>query len=265
MRRSQLVWGVILILVGGLMLANAMGIKLPNGVALMELFWPLLLILGGIWVLIGVFYRGKVELENASIELQGATSASLKISHGAGELKIHSGAGGNELVRGSFLGGLDRKSNRNGDQLEAQMRPARDAIEFPFFGPRSQLDWDVALNADIPIALDLNLGANKSTLDLRDMKLTHLDLDTGASETTVTLPARGRFTADFDLGAAALTVTIPQGLSARIRASLGAADLKIDKSRFPYNGSYYQSPDFDSASNAVDMTIDAGAASIKVL
>ena len=47
MRRNQLVLGVVLLLIGGLMLANAMGIKLPNGMSLMELFWPFVLILGG--------------------------------------------------------------------------------------------------------------------------------------------------------------------------------------------------------------------------
>jgi hypothetical protein len=45
---------------------------------------------------------------------------------------------------------------------------------------------------------------------------------------------------------------------------MGAAEFKIDESRFPRNGSYYQSPDFDSAANSVDMSIDAGAASIRI-
>jgi hypothetical protein len=80
----------------------------------------------------------------------------------------------------------------------------------------------------------------------------------------VTLPARGRYRADFDLGAASLEVTVPDGLAARIRASVGMAGVSVDESRFPRNGNYYQSPDFDSAANSVDMTIDAGAASIKV-
>ena len=144
------------------------------------------------------------------------------------------------------------------------MRPARDFLDFPFFGSHSQLDWDVALNPNIPIALTLNLGANKSIIDLSDMNITDLDLDTGASETRLTLPARGRFRADLDFGAASMEVIIPQGLSARIHVSLGAADLKIDQSRFPRNGSYYQSPDYETAANAVDMTIDGGAASVKI-
>ena len=265
MQRNQLFWGVALLLVGGLMLANEMGIKLPNGMSLTQLFWPLLLIFGGVWVLVGVFLRGSIETEIASIDLQGANSASLKINHGAGDLKIHGGAGVVELARGSFAGGLDHKSTRNGDRLEVKMRPAKDVMEFPFFGPRTQLDWDLALNSEIPTALTLNLGANKAMLDLRDMNLTDLKLETGASETRITLPARGRFHADFDLGAASLEVIVPVGLSARIHTSLGAVELKIDESRFPRNGSYYQSLDFDAAANAVDMTIDAGAASIKVL
>jgi hypothetical protein len=264
MRNNQLFWGVILLLVGGFLLANEMGIKLPNGMSLMELLWPVALILGGIWVLFGVFLRGKVEVENAAIDLQGASSASLKISHGAGELKIHSGANPNELAHGSFAGGLDHKAHRNGDRLEVRMRPAKDVMDFPFFGPRVQLDWDVALNPQVPTSLTLNVGANKSMLDLHDLNLTDLKLETGASDTHVTLPSRGRYHADFDLGAASLTVTVPDGLSARIRASVGMAEVKVDETRFPRNGSYYQSPDFDSAANSVDMTIDAGAASIKV-
>jgi hypothetical protein len=264
MRRSQLFWGIVLLLIGGVMLANEMGVKLPNGISLMELFWPMLLIFGGVWVLAGVLFRGNVETENASIDLQGAKNAYLKISHGAGELNIHSGANANELAHGSFSGGLDHKATRKGDRLEVRMKPARDFMDIPFFGPRNQLDWDLALNAEIPTALAFSIGANKSMLDLHDMSITDLKLETGASDTRLTLPALGRFSADFDLGAASLEVIIPDGLSARIRTSLGAADLKVDLSRFPRNGSYYQSPDYGTAENAVDMTIDAGAASIRI-
>jgi hypothetical protein len=169
------------------------------------------------------------------------------------------------LVHGSFAGGLDHKASRNGDRLEVRMRPAKDVMDFPFFGLHTQLDWDVALNPEIPTALTLNVGANKSMLDLRDLNITDLKLETGASETRLTLPARGRFCADLDLGAASLEVTIPDSLSARIRTSLGVANFTINESRFPRSGNYYQSPDYDSATNAVDITIDAGAASIKVM
>ena len=264
MRRGQLISGVLLVLFGGFMLADAMGIKLPNGTSLSNLFWPVALLFAGAWVLIGAFFRSNVETESASVDLQGATSVNLKISHGAGELKLHGGANANEVAHGTFTGGLEQKASRNGDRLEVRIRPAKDFLDFPFFGPRSQIDWDVALNASIPMELNLNLGANKSTLDLRDLNITNLDLDTGASDTRLTLPAKGRFRADFDLGAASLEVTLPEGLSARINASVAAGDIKVDEMRFPRNGRYYQSADYETAANAVDMTIDAGAASVKI-
>ncbi len=264
MRRNQLVWGVILLLFGALLLADALGVRLPNGNSITSLFWPVALVLAGAWVLVGVFLRGNVETETASVDLQGATSASLKINHGAGELKLHGGAGANEIARGTFVGGLSQKATRNGDRLEVHMRSAKDFLDLPFFGSYAQIDWDVALNSDIPMALNLDLGANKSTLDLRDMNITHLDLDTGASDTHLTLPSKGRFTADLDLGAASLEITLPEGLSARINASVAAGDLKVDEMRFPRNGKYYQSPEYATAANAVDMTIDAGAASVKI-
>ena len=264
MRRGQLIWGVLLLLIGGLLLADAMGIELPNGTSLTELFWPIALLVAGAWVLLGVFLRRDVEAENASIDLQNATFVSLQLSHGAGELKIHSGADANEFAHGSFAGGLEQKAFRNGDKLEVRMRPVSAVFDFPFFGSHAQIDWDVALNANIPTALNLDLGANKSIIDLSDMMVTNLDLDTGASDTRLTLPARGRFTADLDLGAASLEVTIPEGLSARIHASVAVGDLKVSEGRFPRNGKYYQSPDYEGAANAVDLTIDAGAASVKI-
>ncbi|MBL8101765.1 MAG: hypothetical protein JNM02_04480 [Anaerolineales bacterium] len=188
----------------------------------------------------------------------------MSLNHGAGEFRVHSGAGMNEMVRATITGGVEQKVNRNGDKLEVKMRPAHDFMSIPFIGPSNQLDWDVAVNADIPTALKLNLGANKSVIDLRDLNITDLKLETGASETQLTLPSKGRFIADLDLGAASLTITIPDGLSARIKASLGAADLKVDESRFPRSGGYYKSPDYETAANTTDITIDAGAASIKI-
>jgi hypothetical protein len=91
-----------------------------------------------------------------------------------------------------------------------------------------------------------------------------LKLKAGASDIDLILPEHGRFKADLDLGAASLTVTIPEGVSARIRASLGAADLHIDKTRFPRIGNLYKSPDFETATNAADIMINADAASVNI-
>lgn len=261
MKRSQLFWGVVLLLIGGLMLADQMGIRLPNGGSLMSLFWPVLLIGLGVWALIGVFLRGEIKTETASIDLQGAREAVVHISHGAGEFRLHSGASSNELLRGSFTGGLSRTDSRNGEKLEVRLRPANDFIFFPPFGWREQLDWDVSFNSSIPVALDMNLGANKSVIDLKDLTVTDLRLKGGASDTVITLPARGRLKADFEVGAASLTIVVPEGVAIRAHASIGAGDFQVDRTRFPNR----VSPDYETSPNAVDINVKGGAVSVRII
>lgn len=260
MRRNQLFWGAVLLLVGGLMLAGEMGVRLPNGNSLMSLFWPILLIGFGFWVLVGVFMRGTVETESARIELQGAREASIHFNHGAGEFRLHGGASGNELLYGTFAGGVERNSSVNGDRLNLKLQPAKDLFMLPPFWGREQLDWDISLNGSVPTALDFNLGANKSTLDLRDLAITDIRLKSGASETIVTLPTKGRLNANFEVGAASLVLIVPEGVSIRARATIGAGDFSVDRNRFPSN----ESPDYATAENAIDIHVTGGAASVRI-
>ncbi len=116
MRRDDLFWGAILILLGGLMFLNNAGIRLPGGINAMQLFWPSALILLGAWIIFGVFLRGNVEHEQVSIDLQGASQASLKLDHGAGRLVVGAGASPGQLLTGAFAGGVKQnahKSNRD--------------------------------------------------------------------------------------------------------------------------------------------------------
>lgn len=260
MGRNQLFWGGILLLVGGLMLAGEMGLRLPNGNSLMNLFWPIFLIGFGVWVLLSVFIQRNVETESASVELQGARSAKLRFNHGAGELRLHGGASAAELLHGTFTGGLDHKSNLEGDTLNVDLHPANGSFVFPDFLSRTQLDWDVSLNSSVPTSLDMNLGANKSEIDLKDLNITDIKLKTGASDTVLTLPARGRLKMDCDIGAASLKVIVPEGVSIRAKAAIGAGDFHVDKSRFPNN----ESPDFATAENAVDIWVKGGAVSVNI-
>jgi hypothetical protein len=260
MNRNQLFWGSVLLLLGGLMLAGEMGIRLPNGNSLMSLFWPVLLIGLGVWVMLSVFVQGNREIESARVDLQGAREAKVQVNHGAGELRFHGGALGDELLHGSFVGGVEQNASRNGDRLEVRMRPVSEILPLPPFWIRDERNWDVSLNTSIPTVLDFNLGANKSVIDLHDMTITDFKLKSGASDSVVTLPARGRLKADFEVGAASLTVIVPEGVAVRAKGFIGAGDFHLDKTRFPSG----ESPDFDTAQNAVEINVRGGAASVKI-
>jgi hypothetical protein len=113
--------------------------------------------------------------------------------------------------------------------------------------------------------LRLDTGASQSELDLRDLKVTDLRVNTGASKTDLTLPANaGKTDVRVELGAASVDMVVPEGVAARIRSEHGAAAVEINTARFPYSNGIYESVDYSSAQNKVDIMIQAGAGRVVV-
>ena len=102
LRGSQL-GGAILVCVGAVTLLGAL-----TSIPLIPILLAAALIGAGIWIISGAARgRGPLPREQASIPLEGATEAALKIRHGAGRLAIGAGAGPGDLLSGTFGGGLD--------------------------------------------------------------------------------------------------------------------------------------------------------------
>ncbi len=181
-------------------------------------------------------------------------------------MKIGSQSNPAELVNGTFEGGLDYKTDRDGDTLKVKLSaPPGDWWTFPWMLGQYQRQWSLGLNNQVPLKLRLEAGAAESNLDLSGLRLTELKLEIGASSTNVTLPAQAGFTkAKVSAGAASTTLRIPSGVAARIRFEGGAASFEVDSARFPRVNGYRQSPDYETAANKVDLDIEGGAGSFVV-
>jgi hypothetical protein len=261
MRTTALFWGSILIVMGVLFLLSTLGIITVD---IWGIIWPTFLILAGVWLLWGAIFRPKLRSEHATIPLEGAERAQVRLSHGAGRLDIHAGAGPENLVEGDFGGGLDLRQQRSGDLLEARMSIADHWGGFHFWDS-GRLDWDVAFNQNVPISLQIDGGANNIHLDLTDLKVTDFTMKNGASSTEIIFPANAGLTrARISSGAASLQARIPPGVAGRIRFQGGMSTLNVDSRRFPSQAGVYQSPDFDIAQNKVDLEIEMGAGSVEV-
>jgi hypothetical protein len=266
MSKSNLFWGLILILLGVLLLLNSLGLLSVN---VWSLIGPLALIAFGLWVLWGVFVGSpSAETEEATISLEGAGRARVRIRHGAGRLHVDGSAGPGELVAGTFGGGLDHRVRREGDRLDVEMRTPPHSFPFlmmPWWGLRGGLDWSLGLNSEIPLSLDLETGASDARLDLAGLRVTDLRLQTGASATRLTLPASaGHTRAEIHSGAASVSIRVPEGVAARVRIKSGLAGITVDRSRFPRTGDTYQSADYDTAPNRVDLDVETGVGSVDV-
>ena len=260
--RGNLFWGIVLILLAGLLLASQQGWIKGD---IFGYFWPVVVILFGIWLLTGALGRGRstATAQALSIPLENARSARIKLDHGAGRLNIQAGAASTELLNGSFGAEVEPKTHFEGDQLQVKLR---NSPHMWAWYPGESLDWDLRLNGEVPLSLKIDSGASSSTIDLTNLKVVDLDIDTGASSTEVSLPANaGNTRVDIDSGASSINLHIPTGVAARIRVKSGIASVNVDSNRFPLqDGGLYQSADYATAANRADITIDTGVGSVEI-
>jgi len=275
----------MLIILGVLLLLDNLGAFIGLHVSVWSLFWPLFLVALGLWVLWGAMgRRGYVQTERAEVPLAavpvrrasieteqaavpqeaGVARARIRVRHGAGRLQIGAGAAPGNLADGSFVGGLDCQRQQVGDTVELDMRPRFRDWTGPW-GLHNSLDWDLRLTGNVPMTLELEMGASESHLDLADLRVTDLSVKTGASSTHLMLPAHaGETRVRVESGAAAVNVVVPTGVAARIRSGGALSNTRVDELRFPRQGDVYQSVNYDTAPNKVDVVIQAAVGSVDI-
>ena len=267
MRSNRIFWALILVLFGFVLLANNLGIISVN---IWRFFWPVLLIVLGVWFLVGTAMGpADVELLSGSVDLEDAKSASVTVKHGAGRLVLDGIAEPGKLVSGQFAFGLETETRREGDNLNVVMKPSRPAFPDMFFPGNwiggKGLEWNFGVSDEIPVDLTFEIGAVDARLDLSSLKVRNLALETGASSTRIMLPkAAGMTYLKVEAGAASVEIEVPEGVEARIDAEAGLASLDVDQARFPKTNGIYQSSGYDTAENKVDIRIETGVSSIEI-
>ena len=252
-------WPVLWVAIGFLLLLSTTGRLGREPIDLIADGWPWLLVAVGAWFLVGaVLPFGGGAIEDLAIPLGGAVEAAVRLRFGAGELTVGPADPGH-LVDGRFEGGV----------IHHEPGPGRVELEQdlvnggPWFDGRSA--WAVGLAPDVPLDLRLETGAARARLDLSALRLRTLDLHTGASDTTIRVPRSGVSSVRAETGAAALTVEVPEGVAARVRTRMAIGSTQVDQTRFPRSVDGYESPDFATATNRVDLDLRGGVGSIRIL
>lgn len=274
MNKGGLFWGGMLIVLGVLFMLNILGI-LPVNV--WTLFWPLALIALGIWVLSSAFGRDRSNPQSRdeepagypevlALELKGVESARISLQHGGGRLVIDSDAAPDELLSGTFQAGVDCRFQEDIVEhalVELRSPPGSWTDSRSWAGR----DWHVSLNREVPLELSLQTGASEMTADLSATSIGNLKLQTGAARSSLILPAAaGHVDVLIEGGLASITLRIPDGTAAHVASSAGAGTVSVDESRFPReHGNLWQSPDYETADNRVNVTLRVGAGDIEVV
>jgi len=208
-----------------------------------------------------VDHTGPTEHDFRVVERDSSETLRVHLKMGAGNLRI--GSGTEKLLRADF------DYNVPAWKPEVQYNSGVLRISQPegsgkHFG-NSKYEWDLRLNREVALDLDVNFGAGEARLDLGSLSLRRVDVHMGVG--TIQMDLRGNPKRSYDVsingGVGEATVRVPSDVGVYAVAQGGIGDisahgLRQDGSKY-YNDAYQKSP------VTIKLDIHGGIGSIKLI
>jgi len=235
--------------------------------------------------------------DSFSEPLNGATTAKVDINAGDGNLTIDRLAGGEQVLASGTLQYFEKQGLptrtlvfSNG-QAALTLRgggAGRPWFRFPWAACNGATEWQIHLNPAVSSDITAHSDGGNVKLNLAGLAVTCVSADTGGGNVDVVLPdnaadlsvtaktGAGNVTVEIESGiigsnivsansgAGDVVVRIPSGVAARIHATTGLGKVTVDPRFSKAADNRYQSSDFDSAVNRVEITANSGAGNVRV-
>jgi hypothetical protein len=219
-------------------------------------FLPLVLLTGCV-----VESAGPVEHDFRAVEKDSSDLVRVTLNMGAGNLRV--GTGTDKLMRADF------DYNVPAWKPEVRYSAGTLSISQPethgtHFG-NTKYEWDVRLNRDVPINLNVHFGAGEAHLDLGSMTLRHVQVDMGVG--TVQMDLRGQPKQDYDVaihgGVGEATVRVPSDVAVVAEAHGGIGEIKASGLR--KDGGRYYNEAYGKSKVTVHLEVQGGIGSIHLI
>jgi hypothetical protein len=184
---------------------------------------------------------GEMQDERETIPLGEAESATVAVIFGAGEMEIEAGSS-DQLFSGHFRYNVERwaPAVTYGDNtLTIKQGGTEEDWGIPTGNVHNE--WKLELSPEIPLEMDVEIGAGDGELDLTELQLTELNLDLGAGDFKMRFdePNKAQMSLlTLDAGASKLEVIgIGHAGPERVRIQGGVGDITLDFSgAWPHSG-----------------------------
>jgi DUF4097 and DUF4098 domain-containing protein YvlB len=239
----------------------------------------------------------KVFIQNLSEPLAGATTAKIDINVADGNLMVDKLTGSEPVLASGTLQYLEGQSlpTRSVNTVNGQPTltlkagsTGRPWFHFPWSACNGATEWQIHLNPKVQSDITANSGGGNVSLNLAGMDITRVSADTGGGNVNVVLPDNaanlsvtaktgggnvtvelgsgitGSNVVDAKSGAGNVDVRIPDGVAARIHAATGLGKAIVDSRFNKLDANTYQSPDYDSARDKIEVTANSGAGNVSV-
>jgi hypothetical protein len=179
----------------------------------------------------------EAKLDQFAEPVEDATSASVRLDLSVATTTITPLADTSELFTAevSHLGELDYDAEGQTEKhitLREENYEVRDGSAFlaRILGDDGEnLYWNIGLNPDIPLQLDINSGLGQGNFDLSDMQLTGLSINGGIGQINVQLPSvDSSYDVDINNGAGELNVEIAEDAALNLNIKGGVGNVTVD-------------------------------------
>lgn len=235
--------------------------------------------------------------QNFSVPLGDATAARFDINTGTGNLMIDRLANGEELLASGTLEYLEKQDPPawTVDAQDSQATLTLDGtggrqpgFRLPWAASNGETNWQIHLNPVVLSDITARTGGGNVKINLAGMAITRVSADSGGGNLEMILPdgasdlsvtaksgggnvtvelgsgATGSNTITATSGAGNVVVYVPSGIAARIHASTGMGKVIVASQFSQIDKNTYQSPDYDSAVDKIEITVKSGAGNVSV-
>lgn len=228
---------------------------------------------------------GKLQTRSETVELGSAASVRVEVLMGAGQLDVTGGA--TELLEADFIynvAELKPEVEYDGSTLSVRTPDIDVGIGALWDLDDYRYEWELRLNDDVPMEMQINVGAGDSDLKLGSLSLTRLNVEGGAGEVLVdlsgssfltwlsvvtgvgdlTVDLTGAWQNDLDAiimsGVGTRTVILPSDIGVRVKVETDVGD--VDAAGLTKEGQYYTNDAYGQSEVTLHIEVEGGVGGI---
>lgn len=197
-----------------------------------------------------------------SVDKQNAKTVNATIEMGAGELNLSGGS--SHLLEADF----DYRSSAGAPEVDYNVSGGTGSLRISEDDSRggihttSDNHWTLHFANDIPLDVNIEMGAGRGNLRLQDIEVTHLKLELGAGQVDLDLTGDRKqdLTADLHGGVGEAEIRLPKNIGVIVNASGGIGS--IDAPGLHHDGDEYTNDAYGKTPVTIHLRVEGGVGHI---
>jgi hypothetical protein len=204
--------------------------------------------------------------DTQAVSLQGAQSVTANIDIPSGSLDVAGGASASQLLNANF----DYHESDGHPQVEYSVSGTHGDLSITqenklhLHIATSRNDWQLRFADNVPMDMNVQIGAGSSNLRLQGLGVKNLDVQAGVGQLDLDLtgPRKSDLHVDIHGGVGTAVIRLPKDVGVRVHASGGIGD--VSQHGLTRDGDDYVNAALGKTPVTIDLTIEGGIGTVSL-